>query len=148
MINSNKFSYLNTKLKHHKLKGSYLQKNMRNIKVENYVSLNGLSENFQAWKTIFQVALRDCSEKVRATIDRSFCNKYKVVIKRLLLKENQLSQVNEFSSFLSTGQRQSLSLLKSSFLCEHQLSRASILFFPILSPYKVNLQKWLPWLRD
>ena len=89
---------------------------MRNINVENYVSLNGLSENFQAWKTVFQIALRDCPEEVRATMDRNFCSKDKVAIKRLLLKENQLSQVNEFSTFLSLGQCQSS--LKSSCLYE------------------------------
>lgn len=118
MINANIFSYLNTKLKHHKLKGPYLQKNMRNIKVENYVSLNGPSENFQTWKTAFQIALRVCSEDARATMDRSFCTQDKVAIERLLLKENQLFQVNEFNTFLSLGQCQSLSSLKSSFLYE------------------------------
>ena len=67
---------------------------------------------------VFQIALRVCSEDVRANMNRSFCTKDKVAIERLLLKENQLSQVNEFNTFLSSGQCQSLSSLKSSFLYE------------------------------
>ena len=86
---------------------------MRNINVENYVSLNGLSENFQAWKTVFQIALRDCPEEVRATMDRNFCSKDKVAIKRLLLKENQLSQIKELRAFLCMGRCKSLSSLIS-----------------------------------
>ena len=49
---------------------------------------------------VFQIALRVCSEDVRANMNRSFCTKDKVAIERLLLKENQLSQVNEFNTFL------------------------------------------------
>ena len=37
---------------------------MRNINVENYVSLNGLSENFQAWKTVFQIAQKSSPEVI------------------------------------------------------------------------------------
>ena len=71
-----------------------------------------------AQETAFQATLRNCSEEARggARIYRSFCDKGKVVanIKRLLLiKENQISQVKEFSAFLCMGRCKSLGSLKS-----------------------------------
>lgn len=76
---------------------------MHNLKVENYVFLGGLSENFKPRGQSLKIALRDCSEEVREELgyigvlqDRP----YSWNIKRVLLtKENQVSQVNEFSVF-------------------------------------------------
>ena len=38
---------------------------MHNLKVENYVLLGGLSENFKPREQSLKIALRDCSEEVR-----------------------------------------------------------------------------------
>ena len=38
---------------------------MHNLKVENYVFLGGLSENFKPRGQSLKIALRDCSEEVR-----------------------------------------------------------------------------------
>ena len=70
-----------------------------------------------AWETVFQIALRNFSEEVRgeARIFRSFYNKRQVVgnIKKLLLiRENQISQIKEFSTFLCMRTFKSLGLLK------------------------------------
>ena len=72
----------------------------------------------QAPETASQITLRDCSEEARreARIYRSFCNKRpgSQNIKGLLLrKENQMSQVKEFSAFLCMGRCKSLGSLKS-----------------------------------
>ena len=67
-----------------------------------------------AWETAFQITLKNCSEEVTGgtRIFRSFATKGQVVrnVKRLLLiKENQISRVKEFSVFLC----KSLGSLKS-----------------------------------
>ena len=55
-------------------------------------------------------------------------------VKRLLLiKENQVSQVKEFSIFLCMGRCKSLGSLKSFLWCAPEVSGASILCFHILS---------------
>ena len=76
---------------------------MHNLKVENYVLLDGLSENFKPRRQSFKIALRDCSEEVREELgyigvlqDRPYSRNIKRV---LLTKENQVSQVNEFNVF-------------------------------------------------
>ena len=65
-----------------------------------------------------------------------FCDKGQIAgnIKRLLLiEENQIPQVKEFSAFLCMGKYKSLGSLKS-FLCyAPELSEARILYFHILS---------------
>ena len=68
-------------------------------------------------------------------------------IKRLLLtKENQTSQVKEFSAFLCMGRCKSLDSLKSFLWYAPQLSGASILCFLILSLLRVHHWGWLQWL--
>jgi len=53
-----------------------------------------------------------------------------LIIKRLLvIKENQISQVKEFSTFLCMGRCKTLVSLKSFLSYASQLSGASILFF-------------------
>lgn len=76
---------------------------MHHLKVKNYVLLGGLSENLKSRGQSFKIALRDCSEKVREELgyigvlqDRPYSRKVK---RALLTKENQVSQVNEFSVF-------------------------------------------------
>ncbi|XP_043737882.1 uncharacterized protein LOC122680493 [Cervus elaphus] len=73
-------------------------------------------------------------------------------IKRLLLvKENQLSQVKEFSSFLCMGRCKSLGLLKAFFSYAPQLSGGSILRFDLicdliftsLVPQLMDHREWL-----
>ena len=64
---------------------------------------------------------------------RSFCNNDQIVIKRWpLIKENQTSQVKQFSVFLCMGRCKSLCSLKSFLFCASQLSGARFIFFPIL----------------
>ena len=72
---------------------------------------------------------------------RSFCNNDQIVIKRWpLIKENQTSQVKQFSVFLCMGRYKSLCSLKSFLFCASQLSGAGILFFPVLGPLRAHLQ--------
>ena len=60
--------------------------------------------------TASQIALRDCSVEARGRPGyMSFCNKDQVVRtskESLLIKENQISQVKEFSSFSMYGKMQ------------------------------------------
>ena len=88
--------------------------------------------------------LRDCSKEVRGELGSTEVLQQRAGswnIKRLLLiKENQISQVKEFSAFLCMRRCKSLGSLKS-FLCyAPQLSGASILCFLILSFLK--LHRW------
>ena len=108
----------------------------------------------QARDTASHIMLRNCSEEASggARIDRSICNKRPGSwnIERLLLtKENQISQVKEFSAFLCMGRCKSLGSLKSFLWYAPQLSGDSILCFPILSLLRVHRQEWLQrWLLD
>ena len=83
---------------------------------------------------------------------RSFCNKRpgSQTIKRLLLiKENQPSQFQEFSTFLCMGRCKSLGSLTSFLWYAAQLSEASILFFLILSLLRVHCRVGCSsWLLD
>ena len=63
--------------------------------------------------------------------------------KLLLTKENQTSQVNEFSTFLCMGRCKSLGSLKSVLSYAPQLSGARILGFLIQSPFRVHHWGWL-----
>ena len=58
----------------------------------------------------------------------------------LLIRENQVSQVKEFSAFLCMGRWNSLGLLKSFLSCASQLSGASILWFD--SHVRVPCSPW------
>ena len=65
-------------------------------------------------------------------------------IKRLLLiKENQLSQVKEFSTFQYMGRCKSLGSLKSFLSYALHLPEASILYFHILSSLGAHCRQWL-----
>ena len=88
-------------------------------------------------------ALRGRSEDAGggARIYRIFCHKRpgsQNIERLLLVKENQASQVGECSAFLCLGRCKSLGSLKPFLCCAPQLSGASILFFPILSPLRVH----------
>ena len=62
----------------------------------------------------------------------------------LLIKENQISQVKEFSAFLCMGRCKSLGSLKSFLGYAPQLSGASILFsHPKLLFFRAQLKEWL-----
>ena len=61
----------------------------------------------------------------------------------LLTKENQTSQVQEFSTFLCMGRCKSLGSLKSFLSYAPQLSGARILGFLIQSPFRVYPRGWL-----
>ena len=79
-------------------------KKIHNLKTENYVLF---SRQSRAWAqdAAFQTALRDCSEEVREKPEyigvlqqRPGSQNIKML---LLVKENQVSQIKEFSAFLS-----------------------------------------------
>ena len=70
-------------------------------------------------------------------------------VKRLLLiKENQISQVKEFSTFLYMGRCRSLGSLKSFLGYAPQLSEARILCFHILSSLKAHGSCWKAAIAD
>ena len=65
-------------------------------------------------------------------------------IKRLLLtKENQISKIKEFSTFLCMGRFKSLVSLKSFLWYAPQLFGASILCFHIVSFFRAQHREWL-----
>jgi len=61
-------------------------------------------------------------------------------------EENQTSPVNEFSTFLCMGRCKSLGSLKSFLGFAPWLSRASILLFSILKPFRLHHWGQLQWL--
>ena len=72
-------------------------------------------------------------------------NRQSDIQRSLLIRENQTSQVEEFSAFLCVGRCKSLGSMKSFFWYTPQLSRASILFFSNLNPLRVQrLVAWWP----
>ena len=75
---------------------------------ENYVLLQDF---LRTWAS--QTALRECFKKTQKTNKQNQVRIKTLDIKRLPLQKNQTSPVNEFSSFLCTGRRRSLGLLKS-----------------------------------
>ena len=86
------------------------------------------------------LALKDCSEEVRREPGYIgvFAAKTQNIKRLLLIKENQTSQVNEFSTFLYMGRCKSLGSLKSFLWYAPSLSGASIWFcFP----------SWIPSVR-
>ena len=88
----------------------------------------------QAWEAAFQVALRELLQggRVEESGYIDVCNKGQVVwtLKVFLwIKENQLSQVKEFSTFLYMARCKPLSSLKSFLSYVSQLSGASVLWF-------------------
>ena len=83
---------------------------------------------------------------VGASRDTDFCNKGQVVWPSRVLsgiKENQTSQVKEFSAFLCMGRCKSLGLLKSFLWYAPQLSGTSILCFYIPVFLRAHHRKWL-----
>ena len=118
---------------------------MHNLKVGNYVLYcNSLRTSEQSITAIWEAASWAWRGKEGARVYRSFVTKPSSWnIKRLLLiKENQTSQVNEFSTVLCIRSYKSLGSLKSLLWYVPQLSEASILCFPILSLCWVPLQ-WM-----
>ena len=65
-------------------------------------------------------------------------------IKRLsLIRENQICQIKEFSTFLCIGRCKSLGSLRSFLWYAPQVSGASLLCFHILSVLRAHCRKWL-----
>ena len=97
----------------------------------------------QAWQAASQIALRVCSEEEREETGWIGVLPQNSVIHSIkmlpLIKENQISPDNEFSPFLFMGRCKSLGSWKSFLWCEPQLIRASILFFPVLYPFRALL---------
>ena len=93
-------------------------------------------------------SLSDSSEgllwrgKGEARICRSFATKTWYSKRLLLIKENQTSQVNEFSAFLCTGRCKILGSLKSFLWYAPQLSKASISLFPSQVPLGLSVGGW------
>ena len=110
---------------------------MHNLKVESYVLFSRQIWGLKLRRQDSQITLRDCYGKTKegAKIYKNFCNKDQVVRTSLLLliKENQTSQVKEFSTFPCMGRCKSLGSLKSFLWCAPQLSGASIQCFHSLS---------------
>ena len=80
-----------------------------------------------------RVALKGCSKEVREQSgfigvlqQRPSSHNTK---RLMIIKENQISQINEFSAFLYMGRCKSLGSLRSFLWCAPQLSEASILCF-------------------
>ena len=63
----------------------------------------------EVWDTASQITLRDCSEEVRG--EPGYIQAF--TTRLLLIKENPISQVKEFSAFLCMGRCKSLGSLKS-----------------------------------
>ena len=91
------------------------KKKKHNLKVENYVLFSRFSEDLSP-----EDSLSDCSEGLLrrgqggTRIYRGFCNKNQVVgTSKDYVKENQTSQVNEFSIFLGMERCKGLGSLKS-----------------------------------
>ena len=119
-------------------------KKMHNLKFESYIFIQQIFWGLQAQDTVSQIRLRNCPKEARggagyrgvfATNKRPGSRN----IKRLLLiKENQISPIEEFSTFLCMGRCKSLGSLKSFLWYAPQLSRASILCFLIPSLLRVH----------
>ena len=105
--------------------GSFLQggvnwKNIHNLKVENNVLFSGNFRYFKPKRQHLKWPWDNCSKEARggARLYRSFATKgresehlNKITIV-LLIKENQITQVKEFSTFLCMGRCKSLGSLK------------------------------------
>ena len=99
-----------------------------------------------AWEAASQLTLRKLLRggEERARIYRSFARRAGSRNKTLpLIKENKISQVKKFSTFLCMGRCKSPSSLKLFLWYAPQLSGTSILCFLILSLLKVHGQEWL-----
>ena len=133
--------------------GIDLKKKMNCLKVENCVWFGKLFEDSSPCKAAFHTLL-DCSQQVRE--DLGYRGKQEFLqqrpssqnIKRLLLiKENQISQVNGFSPFLWLGRCKSLGSLKSFHWYAPWPCRGSVPLCVILSPLGVHRWGWLRGLR-
>ena len=129
------------------------KKKKHNIKAENYVLFGIFSEDLS-----LEDSLSDHSEgllqkgKGEARIYRSFCKTTTTkktgsrnIKKLLLIKENQTSQVNEFSAFLCMQRCKSLAQWNHSFDMHLNYLGPVSFFSPswILSGYS---REWLQWL--
>ena len=85
---------------------------MHNLKVENYVYLADFLRT-QAGEVASQIAVRNYSKEVREEPGYIGGFATKTSEDLPLVKENQMSQVNEFSTFLCMGRCKSLGSLKS-----------------------------------
>ena len=91
------------------------------------------------------LALKDCSEEIRREPGYIgvFATKTQNIKRLLLIKENQTSQVNEFSTFLYMGRCKSLGSLKSFFDTHlHYLGPVSVFVFHLESLQSERL-RWL-----
>ena len=96
----------------------------------------------EVWDTASQITLRDCSAEVRG--EPGYIQA--LTTRLLLIKENQISQVKEFSAFLCMGRCKSLGSLKSFLWYAPQLLGANILcFIHILSFLRAHHREWLQW---
>ena len=129
------------------------KKKMHCLKLENCVWFGRLFEDSSPCKAAFHILL-DCSQQVRE--DLGYRGKQEFLqqrpssqtIKRLLwIKENQISQVNEFSPFLWLGRCKNLGSLKSFHWYAPWPSRGSVPLCAILSPFGVHRWGWLQGLR-
>ena len=100
------------------------------------------TENLSPRDAASQIARRDCSKEGREEPGYLgvFATKTRQSdIKRLLfIKENQIAQVKEFSTFLCMWRCKSLGSLKSFLWHAPQFSGACVLLFSILSPLRVH----------
>ena len=87
-------------------------------------------------------SISSSSERILRSLGKKSYRNFATIslnVKRLLLiKENQISQVKEFSTFLYMGRCRSLGSLKSFLWYAPQLSEARILCFHILSSLKAH----------
>ena len=103
----------------------------------------------QTWETASPVTQRELTTPRRRGEEPGYIEVLQqragsLNIKRLLLlKENQISQVKEFSAFLCMGKCKSLGSVKSFLWYVPQLSGASFLRFHILSFLRVHHGEWL-----
>ena len=93
----------------------------------------------EVWDTASQITLRDCSEEVRG--EPGYIQAF--TTRLLLIKENPISQVKEFSAFLCMGRCKSLGSLKSFLWYIPQLFGACILYFSYPELLRAHCREWL-----
>ena len=106
---------------------------------------------FQARETASQATLRDVlwggGGEERSQVRQRFCHKGQVVWPSkgyLLIKENQITQIEKFNAFLSVGRGKSLGSLKWFLWYAPQLSGSSIPFSHSEFPFfRAHLTEWL-----
>ena len=108
-------------------------KNNRNLKVESYVLVGGTFWDFKPGDSISSNPERTAPRRqgeelgcIKVLQERAGSLNIKQLV---LIKENQISQVKEFSTFLNRGRCKNLGLLKSVLSYAPHLSGARILCF-------------------